>query len=156
MPCNKKNLQVSPADFTYFWLLVISVKITSSKGNQIALTIIALFCLSIEGAQVIVFNRPAHTLDACPVYLLGCQVNGHGLLSRWAKNDQVHRTERIGSDSGGEGCSIFYLELTGEAVLVKKTEVEETQFQSTFLSRIPSLQSARSSLPNFTYAMPIS
>ena len=38
------------------------------------------------------------------------------------------RNERVGSDSGGEGCSIFYLEMTGEAVLIGKTEVEETQF----------------------------
>ena len=41
-------------------------------------------------------------------------------------------TEKVGSNSGGEGCSIFYLEVTGEAVLIRKTEVEETQFQSTF------------------------
>ena len=28
--------------------------------------------------------------------------------------------ERVGSDSGGEGCSIFYLEVTGQAVFNKK------------------------------------
>ena len=38
-----------------------------------------------------------------------------------------------------KGSSIFYLEVTGEAVL------EETQSQSTFRSPILSLQSARSS-----------
>ena len=48
-------------------------------------------------------------------------------------------TERVGSDSGGEGCSIFYLEVTGEAVLIGKTEIEEMQFQSTFWLQIPSL-----------------
>ena len=31
----------------------------------------------------------------------------------------------------------------GEAVLIRKTQVEEMQFQFTFRSRIPSLQSAR-------------
>ena len=31
-----------------------------------------------------------------------------------------YRTERVDSDSGGEGCSIFYLEVTGEAVLIRK------------------------------------
>ena len=29
-------------------------------------------------------------------------------------------TERVGLYSDGEGCSIFYLELTGEAVLIKE------------------------------------
>ena len=38
-------------------------------------------------------------------------------------------TERVDSNSGGEGCSIFYLGVTGEAVLIRKTEVEETQFR---------------------------
>ena len=38
----------------------------------------------------------------------------------------------------------FYLEVMGEAVLIGKKEVEETQFQSTFQSRIPSLKSPRS------------
>ena len=51
-------------------------------------------------------------------------------------------TEKVGSDSGGEGCSILYLEVTGGAVLIRKTQVEETHFQSTFRSRIASLQSA--------------
>ncbi len=32
----------------------------------------------------------------------------------------------------------FYLEVTGGAVLIRKTEVEETQIQSTFRLRIPS------------------
>ena len=45
----------------------------------------------------------------------------------------------------------MYLEVTGEAVLIRKTEVVETQFQSTFRSRIPSLQSARSPWPNSTF-----
>ena len=43
-------------------------------------------------------------------------------------------TEKVGSDSGRESCSIFYLEMAGGAVLIRKTEVEETQ------SRIPSLR----------------
>ena len=52
-------------------------------------------------------------------------------------------TERVDSDSGGEGCSVFYLEMTGEPVSKRKTEVEESQFQSAFRSRIPSLKSLR-------------
>ena len=36
--------------------------------------------------------------------------------------------EKVGSDSGGGSCSILYLELMGGAVLIRKTEVEETQF----------------------------
>ena len=54
-------------------------------------------------------------------------------------------TERVGSGSGGEDCPIFCLEVTGEADLMGKPDVEETQVQSTFRSRAPSLQSARSS-----------
>lgn len=47
-------------------------------------------------------------------------------------------TEEVSSDSGGEGCLIFYSELTEGAILVTKTEgailitkteVEETQFK---------------------------
>ena len=30
--------------------------------------------------------------------------------------------ERVGVDFGGEGCSIFYPEVTGGAVLIKKTD----------------------------------
>ena len=52
-------------------------------------------------------------------------------------------TEKVGSDSDGEGCSVFCLGVTGKAVLIRKTKVEETQFQTTFRSQIPSLQSAR-------------
>ena len=37
-------------------------------------------------------------------------------------------SEKVSSDSGREGCSIFYLEPTGGAALIRKTEVEETQF----------------------------
>ena len=46
---------------------------------------------------------------------------------------------RQGLDSGGEGWSIFYLEVTGGAVLIliRKTEVEETQFQFTYRSQFP-------------------
>ena len=51
-------------------------------------------------------------------------------------------TERVVLNSGGKDCEIFCLEVTGEVVLIRKTEVEETQFQSTFRSRTPSLQSA--------------
>lgn len=34
--------------------------------------------------------------------------------------------EKVCSDSGGEGCSIFYLKLMGGALLIRKTEVEES------------------------------
>lgn len=51
----------------------------------------------------------------------------------------LFHTERVGSGSGEVGCSIFYLcRSIGGAVLIRKTEVEETQFQSAFQSRIPS------------------
>ena len=53
-----------------------------------------------------------------------------------------------------KSCSIFYVEVTGGAVLIRKTVVEETQFQSTFRSRILSLQSARSSWRNYPSAIP--
>ena len=43
-------------------------------------------------------------------------------------------TEKVGSDSGGEDCSILYLKLTGGDVLIRETEIEETQFESTFHS----------------------
>ena len=38
-------------------------------------------------------------------------------------------TEEVSSDSGGEDCLIFYSELTEGAILITKTEVEETQFK---------------------------
>ena len=62
-------------------------------------------------------------------------------------------TERVGSDFGGEGCSTFYLEVTG-AVLIRETQTEEMQFQYKFRSRILSFPSARSSWPNYPSAMP--
>ena len=34
----------------------------------------------------------------------------------------------VGSDFGGEGCSILYPEVTGGDVLLRKTEAGETQF----------------------------
>ena len=52
-------------------------------------------------------------------------------------------TERVGSNSSGEDCPIFYLGVTAKDNLIGKTEVEKTLNQSTFLSRTPSLQSAR-------------
>ena len=73
---------------------------------------------------------------------------------RPASTNSSFGTERVGSDSGGEGCSIFYLEVTGEAVLISKTEREETQFQSTFRSQIPSIQSARFPRLNSTSGLP--
>lgn len=49
-------------------------------------------------------------------------------------------TERVGSDSGGEGSSTFYLEMSEGVALIRETvDVEGTQFQSTFQSRISSL-----------------
>ena len=69
-------------------------------------------------------------------------------------NNHVYgvRTEWIGFGLWWRSCSILYLELTGRAVLIRKTKVEETQFQFTFRSRILSLQSARSSWPNCSSA----
>ncbi len=43
-------------------------------------------------------------------------------------HSQCERAERVGLDSGGEGCSIFYLEVMGEAVLIRTTDAEETKF----------------------------
>lgn len=40
-------------------------------------------------------------------------------------------SERSGLNSGGNDCSIFYLALSG-AALIRKTGIEETQFHSTF------------------------
>ena len=39
-----------------------------------------------------------------------------------------HHTKKVSSNYGGEDCSIFYLEVTGEAVLIRKTVVGETEF----------------------------
>ena len=47
-------------------------------------------------------------------------------LVRWSCVVVLCGVERVGLDFGREGCSIFYLEVTGEAVLIRKTEVEET------------------------------
>lgn len=35
-------------------------------------------------------------------------------------------TEKVGSHPGGEGCSTFYLELAGDAVLIRKPQVAPT------------------------------
>ena len=61
-------------------------------------------------------------------------------LSYLQKTDRsfCFTTERVGFGLWWRGCSIFYLEVTGGAVLIRKTVVEKTQFQSTFRSRIPS------------------
>lgn len=49
-------------------------------------------------------------------------------------------TERVRSDSGGEGSSTFYLEMSEGAALIRKTvDVEGTQFQSILQSQISSL-----------------
>ena len=53
--------------------------------------------------------------------------------------------EKVGFGLWWRSCSIFYLEVSGGAVLIRKIVVEGTQFQSKFRSRIPSFQSARSS-----------
>ena len=49
----------------------------------------------------------------------------------------VCEIEGVDSRLWGRGCSIFCLERSGEAVLIRKTAVEETQL------RIHSLQTAR-------------
>ena len=51
----------------------------------------------------------------------------------WLDGGQWRRTgiERVGSDTVGEGCSIFYLEILGVAVLIRKIEAEKKQFQTT-------------------------
>lgn len=51
----------------------------------------------------------------------------------WLDGGQRHRTGivRVGSDTVGEGCSISYLEILGVAVLIRKIEVEEKEFQTT-------------------------
>ena len=41
------------------------------------------------------------------------------LLSKVGDHIVDRRIEKVGSDSGGEDCSIFYLEVTGEAVLIR-------------------------------------
>lgn len=49
------------------------------------------------------------------------------------------QTEKVGSGSRREVCSIFYTELFGGvSVLIRKADVEETQSQPAFQSRIPS------------------
>lgn len=46
-----------------------------------------------------------------------------GMVHYFMNDDWSRKaTEKVGSDSGGERCSIFYLELTGGAVLIKEKQ----------------------------------
>lgn len=49
----------------------------------------------------------------------------------------LFHTDKVGSDSGEVDCSIPCRTIGG-AVLIRKADVEVTQFQSAFQSRIPS------------------
>lgn len=49
----------------------------------------------------------------------------------------LYSSEKVGSDSGGRVLGFFHLKLTG---VLSYLEKGETQFQSTFQSRLPSLK----------------
>ena len=87
------------------------------------------------------FARQAQRIDMMSSICEG----GPSFRVRREEMRKNRRTERVGFGLWWRSCSIFYLEVTGGAVLIRKTVVEETQFQYTFWSRIPSFPSARSS-----------
>lgn len=46
--------------------------------------------------------------------------------------DGTGSTEKVGSNSGGEGCSILFLEVVGNTAVIGKTDVGNMEFQATF------------------------